>query len=227
MTSLPYRFRCTRCAATIVSPMYDQPTGATCAESDFEHEWHRQVDPKRVAFHEAAHAIAAAVLLGTDCVRLVRMERPSQSDTLFIGHPTSPQALLVALCGPAASARVGDVRDGADGDLREFRRGAFGYLSRTIGSRSMTMDDAATASALSRSVEIMRRAFAAAASDLVTRWELSIDALAAQALQNRRLEGEDLSRAITQALAATPGDRFDSQVLDPDFPLEVWRLAVG
>jgi hypothetical protein len=122
MTSLPYRFLCTRCAATIVSPTYDQPTGATCAESDFEHEWHRQVDPRRVAFHEAAHAIAAAVLLGTDCVRLVRLERPAQSDTLFIGHPASPQALLVALCGPAASARVGDVRDGTDGDLREFRR---------------------------------------------------------------------------------------------------------
>ena len=73
MKRLPYYFKCRRCAVIIESPAYDLPADAVGCDASGTHDWQRQVDPRRVAAHESAHAIAAAVLLGAESVRPTRM----------------------------------------------------------------------------------------------------------------------------------------------------------
>ncbi len=226
MQRYPYEFHCLRCDAESVLPDFDRPTADGCSAVGGDHDWRREVDPRRYAAHEAAHAIAAAVLLGAQSVRVVRLERPSESDTVYVAMPNTPESVLVSLSGPVASERVGDSKDGTASDLKSSRREIFSLLVRAK-SEPDGRDEVAWAVVLSKSTWVMRPAFMAAARDLVDRWETSIDHFAMALLEKRRLEGPDLVRALEEALAVGPAGPFVSRVLDPGYPLEVWLGAGG
>jgi hypothetical protein len=225
MQRYPYEFQCLRCDGETVLPDFDRPAAAGCAIGG-DHDWRREVDPRRYAAHEAAHAIAAAVLLGVQSVRVVRLERPSESDTVFVAMPNTPQSMIVSLSGPVASERVGDGKDGTASDLKSFRREMFSLLVRAK-SEPDGRDQLAWAIVLSKSTWAMQAAFEAAVNDFVDRWEPSIDHFATALLEKRRLEGPDLVIALNEALAVEPAGPFVSPVLDPGYPLEVWLGAGG
>lgn len=220
MQRLPYEFACRTCGLRVMSPDYALPQTAGCSRGA-GHDWMRMVDARRVAWHEAGHAIAAIVLLGAASLRSVRMDRPGASDVVFTARPATPEALLVALAGPAVSARVGDARDGTEQDLREFRRRAYDWIARSVPG---TPKQADRSQHLVCSVALALTEFGAAADQLVAAYEPAIDRFAAGLLTARQLDGTDL-QVLTRETITDGATPFSSTVLEPGYPVSIWRRS--